>query len=171
MIVFQIRQTTLLLPTTMTLYNNNNNNNDKNISAIWFHDTTDYDDVCESVMPNDCDLDSVSDDDDDAHEQPHLFEHHHGVEFGACDCDGGHDDGHCHHEQASEQSWGVCLTCGVALVDENSFVVDRQDPRSDCFTCDNCFVSYFGCDALYNAVNWVVLGKPKPQYTRFEWAC
>lgn len=138
MIVFQIRQTTLLLPTTMTLYNNNNN-----ISAIWFHDTTDCDDVS----------------DDDAPEHSNLFEHHHH----SVDCH--------HHDQDSEQSWGVCLTCGVALVDENSFVVDRQDPRSDCFTCDNCFVSYFGCDALYNAVNWVVLGKPKPQYTRFEWAC
>ena len=137
--MFQIRQTTRLLPTTMFHYDNSNY-----ISSIWFHDADD----------EASELDSVSDD-----------------ETTTCDDQLAELYESCCHDDLSAPKWGVCLTCGVGLNDDDTFVVDRQDLQSDNFTCDGCFVSYFGYDALYNAVNWHRLGKPKPQHTRFEWAC
>ena len=62
--------------------------------------------------------------------------------------------------------YGVCCDCGVGLDDEMSFFYDRREQRCDCYTCDKCFETFFGKDALFKAANWKTLGKPVPQYVR-----
>jgi hypothetical protein len=64
--------------------------------------------------------------------------------------------------------YGVCIDCGVGLDDADSFLYDRREKQCDCYTCNQCFEHFFGKHALFEADNWLSLGKPIPQYVRIS---
>jgi len=119
------------------------------MTAIWFHDADEQEEeylmMEEITVSNECECDCV-------------------------DCRVNAYQKYWDEERARMQQfkYGVCCDCGVGLDDATSFFYDRSEQRCDCYTCDTCFVRFFGQDALFEAANWKSLGKPVPQYVRID---
>lgn len=68
--------------------------------------------------------------------------------------------------RSQSHEYGLCMDCGIGLDSEDEFLIDRREKQCDCFTCDKCFETCFGKQALIEAVSWHSLGLIRPQHTR-----